>query len=398
MRRARQRWLIARTKSLTTSVRMHLFTARFVLVLLALGVSFGSIAGCKKTEQSLPVARIHAITQEFASAAKSAAPADSQIRVAFRAAGGTDHVDVTTFSHNREISSRAVSARIVRALNGVAVPAGLTQDAPSENRDGLVVVYRRSGAPIITVALHFNPPAAEAAGALPQHGSSSTQRTSGPGKLAILLDDLGSDRAAADQIFALPYPLTISVLPEHAHSVEIAQEATRRGYEVMLHLPMQSVGKEQPEPQELQSGMPVAQVSALVDQFLRELPGVTGVNNHQGSLATSDPALMEELMPLLREHRLFYVDSRTTAATVAYDAARQDGVPAGFRNVPFLDDVENKTAIEKQIALALRGAREKGEAIAIGHPHPVTLQALREMLPKAKAEGVTLVFVSELVH
>jgi polysaccharide deacetylase 2 family uncharacterized protein YibQ len=144
--------------------------------------------------------------------------------------------------------------------------------------------------------------------------------------------------------------------------------------------------------------MPASEVSALVGQFLAEVPGVTGVNNHQGSQATSDAALMAELMPVLRARGLFYVDSRTTAATVAYDSARHDGVPAAFRNVPFLDDIENKAAIEKQIALALRGAREKGEAIAIGHPHPATLRALREMLPKAQAQGVTLVFVSDLVH
>jgi polysaccharide deacetylase 2 family uncharacterized protein YibQ len=221
---------------------------------------------------------------------------------------------------------------------------------------------------------------------------------SGEAKLAILIDDLGSDRAAAEQIFALPYPMTISVLPEHPQSVGIAGEARRRGCEVMLHLPMQSVGKDQPEPQELEPGMNSARVSAMVDGFLAGLPGVRGINNHQGSQATADPALMAELMPVLRAHHLFYVDSRTTAATVAYDAARQSGVPAGFRNVPFLDDVENVAAIEAQINLAIRGAREKGEAIAIGHPHPATLQALRVMLPKAQSQGVRLVYVSELVH
>jgi uncharacterized protein len=221
---------------------------------------------------------------------------------------------------------------------------------------------------------------------------------SGEAKLAILIDDLGSDRAAAEQIFLLRYPLTVAVLPEHPQSAEIASEARRRGCEVLLHLPMQSLGKDQREPQELEPGMTSARVSAMVDQFLVDVPGVRGINNHQGSQATADPALMAELMPVLRAHHLFYVDSRTTAATVAYDAARQNGVPAGFRNVPFLDDVENVAAIETQINLAMRGAREKGEAIAIGHPHPATLQALRAMLPKARSQGVRLVYVSELVH
>jgi polysaccharide deacetylase 2 family uncharacterized protein YibQ len=103
-------------------------------------------------------------------------------------------------------------------------------------------------------------------------------------------------------------------------------------------------------------------------------------------------------MPVLRDHHLFYIDSRTTAATVAYDTAQRDGIPSAFRNVPFLDDVAEVSAVRKQLELALRGAREKGQAIAIGHPHSATLQALREILPKAQAQGVRLVFASELVH
>jgi polysaccharide deacetylase 2 family uncharacterized protein YibQ len=125
---------------------------------------------------------------------------------------------------------------------------------------------------------------------------------------------------------------------------------------------------------------------------------VVGVNNHQGSEATSDPELMSELMPLLRDRKLFYIDSRTTAATVAFDTAQSFGVRSAFRNVPFLDDVAEARAVRKQLELALRGAHEKGEVIAIGHAHPATLQALRDVLPQAKVQGVQLVFASDLVH
>jgi hypothetical protein len=217
-------------------------------------------------------------------------------------------------------------------------------------------------------------------------------------RLAIILDDLGSDRAAADSIFALPYPLTISVLPNHAHSVEIAEEAHRRGYEVMLHLPMQSVGNETPEAHELHPGMPAEEIPMLFEQMMQSVPNATGVNNHQGSQATANGALMEELMPILQKWNLFYVDSRTTAATVAYDTAQRDGVRSGFRNVPFLDDVAEVSAVRKQLDRALQGAKEKGEAIAIGHPHPATLKALSEVLPQAEARGVHLVYASDLVH
>src|SRR5262245_5904795 len=92
------------------------------------------------------------------------------------------------------------------------------------------------------------------------------------------------------------------------------------------------------------------------------------------------------------------VSYATPAATVAYETAQNSRVPAAFRSVPFLDDVTEVGAIRKQLELALRGAREKGEAVAIGHPHPSTLQALREVLPSAQSEGVRLTFASELVH
>ena len=202
----------------------------------------------------------------------------------------------------------------------------------------------------------------------------------------------------AESVFALGYPLTISVLPNHEHSSEIAKEAHRRGFQVMLHLPMQSIANETPESLELHPGMPAPEVAALVDQFLQNVPDAVGVNNHQGSQATADAALMDELMPVLRDHQLFYVDSRTTVTTVAYETAQDFGVRSAFRNVPFLDDIAEVAAVRKQLELAIRGAREKGEAVAIGHPHSATLQALHEVLPKAQAQGVSLVQASQLVH
>ena len=362
-----------------------------ILFPLVLAISF---SGCKKSQERLSAAEIHAITRELADAAGKAAPSGSDIRSQFLASDDaperTDRLDIALYMAEHPASERAAVARLLQSLAVVATRHGLTQDVPSESREGILFNYRHAGLATHTIHVHSGPSAA-ARGASPQ------TQTEGA-KLAIVLDDLGSDRAAAEAIFGMPYPLTISVLPNHAHSVEIAEEAHRRGYQVLLHLPMQAAGNENPEAQELRPGMAPTDVALLVDQMFQAVPYVVGVNNHQGSQATSDSALMSELMPVLRDRQLFYVDSRTTAATVAFDIAREDGVRSAFRNVPFLDDVVEVAAVRKQLELALHGAREKGAALAIGHPHPATLQALREVLPQAEAQGVHLVFASDLVH
>jgi len=302
-----------------------------------------------------------------------------------------DHVDqvIVTLPAAVPDAQRESVARLIQSLDGIATENHLTRDAPANSGALLRLDYRSAG----TVTNSVRIIAPKTAGTASRQGE-----TNGAPRLAIILDDLGSDRAAADAIFALHYPLTISVLPNHAHSAEIAEEAHRRGYEVMLHLPMQSVGNETPEAHELRPGMPAGDIPGLFEEMMRSVPNAAGVNNHQGSEATADAELMQELMPVLQQWNLFYVDSRTTAATVAYDTAQRDGVRSGFRNVPFLDDVAEVSAVRKQLELALRGAKDKGGAIAIGHPHAATLQALREILPQAEARGVHLVYASDVVH
>jgi len=357
-----------------------------------LGICFllaGLFGGCKKKEQNrLTPAQVHQIVRDLAAAASSAVPAGTPIKLrqgaSSQQSGSTDYLRIVLKNDSSADANRAAVAKLLQSLNAVATRNHLTQDPPMQTGDLLEFKFRHAGVPMVEIEVVTR--------ATPGSDAAANAR------LAIIIDDLGSDRAAAEAVFALGYPLTISVLPNHEHSLDIAKEAERRGFQVMLHLPMQSLANETPEAHELRPGMPAPQVAAMVDQFLQNVPDAAGVNNHQGSQATADAALMDELMPVLRDRRLFYVDSRTTAATVAYDTAQDFGVRSAFRNVPFLDDVAEVAAVRKQLALALRGAREKGEAVAIGHPHPATLQALREVLPQAQERGVHLVHASELVH
>jgi len=311
---------------------------------------------------------------------------ESKLEFDGRHPGQVDHIRVTVSIGTSQLQNELL-ARLTQALDRVAIANALTRDSAKGAESANHLEYRRGGLPTHLVEI------------VPRTlSTAATPTEAGSARLAIILDDLGNDRAVAQAIFAMPYPLTISVLPNHPHSVDIAQEARRRGFQVMLHLPMESMRNEQPETQELRPGMSAADVNSLVADLLRAVPDVAGVNNHQGSQSTADSALMDELMPVLREHNLFYIDSRTTAATVAFDSAQRFGVRSGFRNVPFLDDVAEVGAVRKQLLLALRGAQKKGDAIAIGHPHAATLQALRDVLPEAKSQGIRLVFASEVVH
>jgi hypothetical protein len=181
-------------------------------------------------------------------------------------------------------------------------------------------------------------------------------------------------------------------------STEVAEEAYRRGDQVMLHLPMQSENATaKTEEVELRVGMNEQQVDSALAGMLETVPHVVGVNNHQGSRATADPALMAALMPELRRRGLFFVDSRTLAATVAYSTAERLGVRAASRKV-FLDDSENREAILKQLELAAHDAERDGFAIAIGHPRPDTIAVLAIDLPRLASRGIRLVFVSDVVR
>ena len=220
------------------------------IFLSALGLFAAVLGGCKK-ERKPPAAEIHAITREFLTAMKAATPADlrSEPSASDQDPASFDLINVTIRADSSS-SSREIISRLLRAMSSVATRRRLSRDGPLESREGILYAYRRAG--VVTHMVHFReqiearsreaPPSAEGQGA----------------RLAIIIDDLGNDRAAADAIFALHCPITISVLPNHSRSIEIAQEAHRLGYQVMLVLPMESLGNERQESHELRAGMSAA--------------------------------------------------------------------------------------------------------------------------------------------
>ena len=216
-------------------------------------------------------------------------------------------------------------------------------------------------------------------------------------RIAILIDDLGNDPAAVERISRWRTPLSAAVLPALAGSAVAARQLEASGVEVLLHLPMEPKGfpSVRPGPGVLLLAQTDEELGRILEADLDTVPGAVGVNNHMGSAATADPRVMRAIMRVLARRRLFFVDSRTTDATVAEAEARAAGVRAISRRV-FLDDVATEPAVERSLAELASRARREGSAVAIGHPHPATLAVLERELPKLQREGVKLVRVGEL--
>lgn len=218
-------------------------------------------------------------------------------------------------------------------------------------------------------------------------------------RAAIIIDDLGQDLSAARQLLQLRYPLTFSVMPNLRHSTQIAEETHRAGREVMLHLPMQPEpgSPAKPSPDELEVGMTSFAVRRTIESDLVSVPHAAGVNNHMGSRATADAKLMAEVMQVLSERHLYFVDSRTTPDTVALEVARRMQLPAFYRSV-FLDDTETTAYTLGQLRELRRVLEEQGTAIAIGHPYPTTLSALGQFLPELEGDDIQLLPASQLTR
>ncbi|MES9833425.1 MAG: divergent polysaccharide deacetylase family protein [Candidatus Thiodiazotropha sp. DIVDIV] len=217
-----------------------------------------------------------------------------------------------------------------------------------------------------------------------------------PIKIAVIIDDLGNQKQAGERALELPGPVTYAFLPQTPFTWQLATMASEQNKEVMLHLPMESDLGNRLGEGALTLGMPKPHFLETLKRNIASVPYLMGVNNHMGSLLTRDPTAMRWLMSELRRQGLYFVDSRTTEATVAQRVARSNMIANARRDV-FLDNVPDEKLIRKQFQKLVDLARERGSAIGIGHPYAATISVLREALPKLKQQGIELVPVSELL-
>lgn len=274
------------------------------------------------------------------------------------------------------------------------------------------VAAPKPAAPVLTahvIERVVTPPPSQATPAalsLPSAGSGwrkwavAPPRLDGRPMIAMVIDDLGVDRKRSDRIVALPGPITASFMSYAKDLPRVTAAARARGHELMLHMPMEPQGASYdagPDGEVLTVGLPAAEIRRRVAEGLGRFEGLIGLNNHMGSRFTQDAAGMRVVMEELSKRGLMFLDSVTTAKTVGISEARRGGVPALARDV-FIDNEETVEAVMAQLHKTEQVARRQGYAIAIGHPHDATIEALATWLPSLKDKGLVLVPLSTILR
>lgn len=219
------------------------------------------------------------------------------------------------------------------------------------------------------------------------------------GRVAVVIDDVGWSNEATPVFSDVREHLTFAVLPGRPHSRTLYQR-WETDSEFIVHMPMEPEGYPEDDPgeQALMTDMSEATVRKRLRGVLDRYPGVSGINNHMGSRFTQDTQRMGVVMAILRERELFYLDSRTSSASVALEIGRQWNVPV-LRNQVFLDNERSERAIERQLKKLVKIAREDGQAIGIGHFQSMeTARVLRRKIPEYRDRGIRFVGLSRILE
>lgn len=196
--------------------------------------------------------------------------------------------------------------------------------------------------------------------------------------LSLIIDDVGYDLHALERLIALPYTITVSILPDAPYAKEAAMMAHQHGMQVMLHMPMQTANPKYQQKMEkfyLHQDMDKQTFTTVFEEALAKVPYVEGINNHMGSQLTSNQKYMQWLMELCKKHNLFFIDSRTSATSVASEVAKQSGILWNTRDV-FLDHSVTPDALQHAWNSMLSCVKRKDSCIMLAHPHRETLNFL----------------------
>ena len=217
--------------------------------------------------------------------------------------------------------------------------------------------------------------------------------------IAVVIDDLGQVSAPARELIALPYKITLAVMPGLPQSKKITELAKQNDREVLLHLPMEPKNRNGKREAfgTLRSDMTPMEFMAAISADIDAVPGAVGGEQPRRLGLTENPEAMKFLMDKLNDRGLFFLDSLTGPKSSAYATAKDAGLKAAKRDV-FIDNESNSpAAIRAQLDELARIARKRGSAIGIGHPHPATMSELKKWLETLDEQGIEVVPVSRLV-
>lgn len=220
----------------------------------------------------------------------------------------------------------------------------------------------------------------------------------GSGQMAIVIDDFGYSKEPISAFAEINRPLTFAVLPYRPFSNEATARGLSSGHQVILHLPMEPLAQgEQSEKITITVNSSDEEIRDITKKAIQSIPGLIGVNNHQGSRATADRRVMKVVLAALKENSLFFLDSRTNSQSVGGEAARQMAVRTGDNEL-FLDNKDDVTAIKEKLRMAQAMAIKHGTVTVIGHARMNTARAVSEMVPELESNGIKLIFVSQIVN
>ncbi|OAB32837.1 divergent polysaccharide deacetylase family protein [Paenibacillus glacialis] len=223
----------------------------------------------------------------------------------------------------------------------------------------------------------------------------------GKPKVVVIIDDFGNGQKGTEEMFQMPVKLTVAIMPFLPTSHRDAELAHKRGYDVIVHMPMEAkTGKSNwLGPGAITSDLSDSEVRKKVEAAIDDIPYAIGMNNHMGSKITGDKRIMSIVLAICEERGLFFVDSKTNYHSIVGQLAIQKGMPPVTNHI-FLDDAHTTSHISKQLQEVELYATKNRYCVTIGHVSAAgkkTAETLRTRIPQMQS-SVEFVGISDLVR
>lgn len=216
-------------------------------------------------------------------------------------------------------------------------------------------------------------------------------------KVAIVLDDFGYSGYPSRKILTIPYNLTLAILPFGPVATDFSLKAKRAGFEIILHLPLEAYKMSYIDNTYIMTAFDKDKIEKYFIRDMLKVPGISGVNNHQGSLFTENLDCMKMLLSVIKRYNLFFLDSLTTPKSKSKEVGKCLNMTILSRDI-FLDNIKKEKYIYNQLLKLYKKAKKRGYAIGIGHARSITIDTINKYLPilQKRFPDVELVYLSDV--